>query len=103
MAKRLTVPEISARKGGVPIAVLTCYTAPMAAILDRHVDVLLVGDSLGMVVYGMENTLPVTLDMMIRHGRAVVQSSAKALIVIDMPFGSYQASKEEAFHAAVRI
>lgn len=103
MVKRLTVLDIAARKGGTPLVVLTCYTAPMARIIDNHVDVLLVGDSLGMVLYGMESTLPVTLDMMIRHGRAVAQNSAKALVVVDMPFGSYQASKEEAFHACAQV
>lgn len=103
MTKRLTTIDIAARKGGVPIVALTCYTAPMAALLDAHVDILLVGDSLGMVVYGMENTLPVTLDMMICHGRAVALHARRALVVIDMPFGSYQASKEEAFTAAARV
>ena len=82
---------------------LTCYTAPMARLLDPHVDILLVGDSLGMVLYGMENTLPVSLDMMINHGKAVVQHSEQALVIIDMPFGSYQASKEEAFDSCARV
>lgn len=103
MAKRLTVLDIAARKGNAPLVALTCYTAPMAAILDKHVDILLVGDSLGMVVYGFDSTLPVTLDMMIQHGKAVMSRSAKALVVIDMPFGSYQASKEDAFRAASRV
>jgi len=103
MVKRLTVPDITLRKGGAPIAVLTCYTAPMARILDGHVDILLVGDSLGMVLYGMESTLPVTLDMMIAHGRAVVNASARALVVVDMPFGSYQAGKEDAFKACACV
>jgi len=103
MVKRLTVLDIAARKGGTPIVMLTCYTAPMAVILDKHVDILLVGDSLGMVVYGMDSTLPVTLDMMIQHGRAVAAKSARALVVIDMPFGSYQASHEQAFTSAARV
>jgi 3-methyl-2-oxobutanoate hydroxymethyltransferase len=103
MVKRLTVPDITARKGAVPLSVLTCYTAPMARILDAHVDMLLVGDSLGMVVYGMESTLSVTLEMMIRHGRAVVQHSARALVVVDMPFGTYQASKEQAFENCAKV
>ena len=103
MIKRITVPDISARKGAAPVVMLTCYTAPMARILDEHVDILLVGDSLGMVVYGMESTLGVTLDMMIAHGRAVAKHSAKALVVVDMPFGSYQASKEQAFAASARV
>jgi len=104
MAKRLSVLDIAARKGAAqPLVVLTAYTAPVARILDKHVDILLVGDSLGMVVYGMESTLSVTLDMMIAHGKAVASHSAKALVVVDMPFGSYQASKEEAFKAAARV
>lgn len=103
MAKRITVPDIAARKNTAPIVTLTCYTAPMARILDGNVDVLLVGDSLGMVLYGMDSTLPVTLDTMIAHGRAVVNSSSKSLVVVDMPFGSYQASKEDAFKAAARV
>ncbi len=100
---RKTVPEIKAQKNKEPLIVLTCYTAPMAKILDKYVDILLVGDSLGMVVYGMESTLPVTLDMMINHGRAVVRASANALVVVDMPFGSYQPSRKTAFESAARI
>lgn len=103
MVKRFTVPDIAAKKGGNPIVVLTCYTANMARIIDKHVDMLLVGDSLGMVLYGMESTLPVSLDMMIMHGRAVAQHSAKALVVVDMPFGSYQQSREQAFASAARV
>lgn len=103
MAKRISVLDIAARKGGTPIVMLTCYTAPMAVLLDRHVDILLVGDSLGMVVYGMDSTLPVTLDMMIAHGRAVAANSSHALVVVDMPFGSYQASPEQAFLASSRV
>lgn len=82
---------------------LTAYTAPMAAIADRHADVLLVGDSLGMVIYGFNSTLSVTLDMMILHGQAVVRSSTRALVVVDMPFASYQESPEQAFRNAARI
>lgn len=100
---RKTVPEIKAAKNKEPLVVLTCYTAMMAKILDKYVDILLVGDSLGMVVYGMESTLPVTLDMMINHGRAVVKASAGALVVIDMPFGSYQPSRKTAFEKAARV
>ncbi len=103
MQKRLSVTDIRSRKGQEPLVVLTCYTAPMARILDPHVDILLVGDSLGMVLYGMESTLPVSLDMMIAHGRAVVKSSSRALVVIDMPFGSYQQSKEQAFASCARV
>src|SRR4051812_13875147 len=102
MIRRLTIPDITARKSAAPLVVLTCYTAPMAHILDPHVDILLVGDSLGMVLYGMENTRGVTLDMMIAHGKAVIRRSAQALVVIDMPFGSYQASPEEALASCSR-
>jgi len=101
--KRITVPQLVARKGGEPIVVLTCYTAPMAGFLDKHVDVLLVGDSLGMVIYGFESTLPVTLDMMIAHGAAVVRGSARACVVVDMPFGSYQESPAQAYRNAARV
>lgn len=103
MEKRNSVLDIRARKGGEKITVLTAYTAPMARLLDPLVDMLLVGDSLGMVVYGFENTLPVTLDLMINHGRAVAENSRKALVVVDMPFGSYQASCEQAFLSASRV
>ena len=102
-AKRTTVPQLVARKGGEPIVVLTAYTAPMASFLDPHVDVLLVGDSLGMVVYGFESTLPVTLDMMIAHGAAVVRGSSRACVVIDMPFASYQESPAQAYRNAARV
>jgi 3-methyl-2-oxobutanoate hydroxymethyltransferase len=90
-------------KGGAPIVGLTAYTAPIAKLLDPHVDFLLVGDSVGMIVYGFESTLPVTLEMMIAHGAAVMRASSQALIVVDLPFGSYQASREQAFRAASRI
>ncbi len=101
--KRTTIIDIKARKGGEPLVCLTAYTAPVARILDEHTDILLVGDSLGMVLYGMDSTLPVTLDMMINHGRAVVKSSAKSCIIVDMPFGSYQGSCEQAFTSAARV
>lgn len=101
--KRVSVQDIRSRKGGEPIVVLTAYTAPVARIVDNHADIILVGDSLGMVVYGMPNTLGVTIDMMIAHGKAVVSSTEKANILIDMPFGSYQESKEQAFRNAARI
>ena len=103
MAKRLSILDIAARKGGTPLVALTCYTAPMARILDSHVDILLVGDSLGNVIYGMDSTLPVTLDLMVAHGRAVANASSRALVVVDMPFGSYQASPAQAFESAARI
>ena len=86
-----------------PYVCLTAYTAPVARIADKHADLLLVGDSLGMVLYGFPSTLQVTLDMMILHGAAVVRSSARALVIVDMPFGSYQESPEQAFRSAARI
>jgi 3-methyl-2-oxobutanoate hydroxymethyltransferase len=101
--KRITVPQLRARKGEVPIVCLTAYTTPMARLLDPHVDLLMVGDSLGMVIYGLDSTLGVTLDMMIAHGQAVMRGSRRACVVIDMPFGSYQESPEVAFRAAARL
>src|SRR6266436_4346771 len=98
--RRKTAPEIRARKGGEPIVMLTSYHAHTAALVDRHCDVILVGDSLGNVMHGFETTVPVTLDMMILQGRAVMRGSQHALVVVDMPFGSYEASKEQAFHRA---
>ncbi|MFN3462237.1 MAG: 3-methyl-2-oxobutanoate hydroxymethyltransferase [Oceanibaculum sp.] len=103
MTRRLTAPEFSARKGGEPLVCLTAYTTPMAQRLDPHVDLLMVGDSLGMVLYGFDSTLPVTLEMMIQHGAAVMRGSKQALVVVDMPFGSYQESHEQAFRSAARI
>jgi 3-methyl-2-oxobutanoate hydroxymethyltransferase len=101
--RRITVPDLAARKGSDPIVCLTAYTTPMARLLDPHVDLLLVGDSLGMVLYGMDSTLPVTLDLMIAHGAAVVRGSSSACVVVDMPFGSYQESPQAAFRAAARV
>src|SRR5262249_30418581 len=101
--RRKTAPDIRARKGGVPIVMLTSYHAHTAALVDRYCDALLVGDSLGNVMHGFETTLPVTLDMMILQGRAVLRGSGHTLVVVDMPFGFYEASKEHAFHSAVRI
>ena len=101
--KRLTVPAVRARKGGDPIVMLTAYTTRMAQLLDPHCDVLLVGDSLAQVIYGLPSTLPVTLEMMIAHGAAVVRGSHHALVVIDMPFGSYEESPQAAFRAASRV
>ena len=101
--KRLSVPEFAARKGKEPLVCLTAYTMPMAQRLDSHVDLLMVGDSLGMVLYGFDTTLPVTLDMMIQHGAAVVRGSKTSMVVVDMPFGSYQESPEQAFRSAARI
>ncbi len=102
-ASRLTVPALRARKGGDRLVCLTAYTAPMAALLDPHVDVLLVGDSLGMVVYGLPTTLGVTLDMMIAHGRAVVRGATRALVVVDLPFGTYEAGPAQAHASAARV
>jgi len=101
--RRRTAPEIRARKNAEPIVMLTSYHAHTAALVDRHCDVILVGDSLGNVMHGFETTLPVTLDMMILQGRAVMRGSQHALVVVDMPFGSYEASREQAFHSAARI
>lgn len=101
--KRLTVPAIQRRKGQEPLVMLTAYTVRMAQLLDPHCDLLLVGDSLGQVIYGFPSTLQVTLDMMCAHGAAVVRGSYHAVVVIDMPFGSYEASPEHAFASASRI
>lgn len=101
--RRVTVPEIRGRKGGKPVVCLTCYHAHTARLLDQHVDLMLVGDSLGMVMHGMETTLGVTLDMMILHGKAVMRGSRKALVVVDMPFGSYEESPQIAFRHAARV
>jgi len=101
--RRKTAPDIRARKGGEPVVMLTSYHAHTAALVDRHCDVILVGDSLGNVMHGFETTVPVTLDMMILQASAVMRGSRQALVVVDMPFGSYEASKEQAFHSAARI
>lgn len=101
--KRLTIRDIANHKTTGPLVVLTAYTAPMARLLDPQVDILLVGDSLGMVLYGFESTLPVTLDMMIAHGAAVRRASSHALVVIDMPFGSTQTSPQQAYASCVRV
>jgi 3-methyl-2-oxobutanoate hydroxymethyltransferase len=102
--KRVTVPAIRKRKGGdEPIVMLTAYTVRMAQLLDPHCDMLLVGDSLGQVIYGLPSTVPVTLEMMAAHGAAVVRGSYHALVAIDMPFGSYEGSPEQAFASAARL
>src|SRR6202165_4846844 len=101
--RRLTAPDIRARKGGEPIVALTSYHAHTARLVDRHCDVILVGDSLGMVMHGFETTVPVTLDMMILQGLAVMRGSKRALVVVDMPFGSYEGSKEQAFANAAKV
>ncbi|CAM3462857.1 3-methyl-2-oxobutanoate hydroxymethyltransferase [Paracoccus nototheniae] len=101
--RRITVPQIAAAKGKTPLVALTAYSAPMAALVDPHAEVILVGDSLGMVVHGLPSTIGVTLDMMILHGQAVMRGSARAMVVIDMPFGSYEESPEQAFRNAARV
>ena len=109
--KRLTVPAIRARKGPIdsvggtaePLVMLTAYTVRMAQILDPHCDILLVGDSLGQVIYGLPSTLPVTLDMMCAHGAAVVRGSYHSVVIVDMPFGSYEVSPQQAFTSASRV
>ncbi|MBB5714826.1 3-methyl-2-oxobutanoate hydroxymethyltransferase [Sphingomonas aerophila] len=98
--KRLTIPAIRRQKGGTPLVMLTAYTVRTAQLLDPHCDMLLVGDSLGQVIYGLPSTVPVTLEMMAAHGAAVVRGSYHAVVVIDMPFGSYEGSPESAFDNA---
>jgi 3-methyl-2-oxobutanoate hydroxymethyltransferase len=102
-ARPINVRDIQGRKGGTPLVCLTAYTAPMARLLDAHADVLLVGDSLGMAVYGMETTLGVSVETMINHGRAVAKTAERACVVVDLPFGSYQESPEQAFRTAARV
>ncbi len=101
--KRLMAPDITAKKGVEPIVSLTSYHAHTAAIADKYCDFLLVGDSLGMVMHGFETTVPVTLELMIMHGKAVVRGAKRALVVVDMPFGSYEESPEVAFRNAARV
>ena len=100
---RITTLELRARKRATPIVALTAYTTPVAKLLDPHCDLLLVGDSLGMVLYGMPSTLGVTLDMMIAHGAAVMRGAERACVIVDLPFGSYQESREVAFRSAARV
>ncbi|MFW6077604.1 MAG: 3-methyl-2-oxobutanoate hydroxymethyltransferase [Hyphomicrobiales bacterium] len=101
--RRVTAPDIATRKGGDPIVSLTSYHAHTAALADPYVDFLLVGDSLGMVMHGFETTLPVSLELMITHGQAVMRGARRALVVVDMPFGSYEESPAQAFRNAARI
>src|SRR3984957_18074806 len=101
--KRVTVPESRAHKNAKPVVCLTCYHAHTARLLDENVDIMLVGDSLGMVMHGLENTLGVTLEMMITHGKAVMRGARRALVVVDMPFGTYEESPAVAFRNAARI
>ncbi|WP_441338392.1 3-methyl-2-oxobutanoate hydroxymethyltransferase [Nitratireductor sp.] len=99
----LTPPDVLAKKGGEPLVCLTAYTTPLARIVDRHCDIVLVGDSVGMVLHGLRSTVGVSLDMMIMHGQAVRRGVERALLVVDMPFGSYEESPEQAFRNASRI
>jgi 3-methyl-2-oxobutanoate hydroxymethyltransferase len=101
--RRITAPQIRARKGGEPVVSLTSYHAHTAAIVDKYADFILVGDSLGMVMHGMESTVGVTIDMMITHGKAVVRGTRRALVVVDMPFGTYEESPSVAFRNAARV
>ena len=103
MSNRVTISDLYKNKKNSKIVMLTCYTAPFAKILDKYVDILLVGDSLGMTVYGHNNTLAVTKRMMIDHGKCVVDNSKKALVVVDLPFGSYETDKIKAFDTAAEI
>lgn len=100
--KRLSVPEVRAMKGHAKVVMLTAYTKPMAQLLDPHCDILLVGDSLGMIVYGLDNTMNVSLDTMIAHTQAVMRGSDRAMVILDMPWGSYQESKEQAYRNCAR-
>ena len=101
--KRITLTDLMARKGGDPIVCLTAYTTSISRLIDDHVDLILVGDSLGMVLYGMDSTLGVTVDMMIAHGKGVMRGSSKACVIVDMPFGSYEESPEMAFRNCSRV
>ena len=101
--KKMTVPDFRARKGAEPLVCLTAYTAHVARLVDEHADMILVGDSLGMVIHGMPNTLGVTMEHMIMHGQAVMRGAEKALVVVDMPFGSFEESPEVAFRNASRM
>jgi 3-methyl-2-oxobutanoate hydroxymethyltransferase len=101
--RRLAAPDIQSRKGKEPLVCLTAYDAPTAALLDEHCDLLLVGDSVGMVVHGLPNTVGVTLEMMILHGQAVMRGANRAMVVVDMPFGSYEGGKELAYQNCARV
>jgi 3-methyl-2-oxobutanoate hydroxymethyltransferase len=101
--RRKTVKDLAAAKGTTPLVCLTAYTTPIAELLDPHCDVLLVGDSLGMVVHGLPSTVGVTMEMMILHGQAVMRGSKQAFVVVDMPFGSYETNPDQAFLNAAEI
>ncbi|KFI28729.1 3-methyl-2-oxobutanoate hydroxymethyltransferase [Haematobacter massiliensis] len=102
-ARRLTPSDIRARKGGTPVVCLTAYTTPMARLVDKEADLILVGDSVGMVLHGMPSTLGVTMEMMILHGQAVARGVERAALVVDMPFGSYEEDPAQAFRNAARL
>jgi 3-methyl-2-oxobutanoate hydroxymethyltransferase len=102
-ARALAPPDVAARKGGTPLACLTAYTTPMARLVDPHCDVVLVGDSVGMVLHGLPSTLGVTLEMMLLHGKAVRRGLERALMVVDLPFGSYEAGPDQAFRTAAQV
>lgn len=97
---RLTPADIRARKGGEPVVCLTAYTTPVAELVDRHCDLVLVGDSVGMVLHGLDSTLGVTMEMMILHGQAVARGLSRACMVVDLPFGAFEESPEQAFRNA---
>ncbi len=101
--RRLHAPDITSKKNGDKIVCLTAYDAPMAEILDEYCDIILVGDSVGMVVHGLSSTVGVSLDMMIMHGQAVMRGAKRAMVVVDLPFGSYEDSVESAFKSASRV
>lgn len=101
--RRKTVKDVAAAKGATPLVCLTAYDAPTAALLDSHADLLLVGDSVGMVVHGLPSTVGVTMEMMILHGQSVMRGSKEAFVVVDMPFGSYETNSDQAFLNAARI
>ncbi len=101
--KRPVPPDIRARKGGVPLVMLTAYTTPVARLVDPHCDVVLVGDSVGMVMHGLPSTIGVTMEMMILHGRAVARGLSRAMLVVDMPFGAYEEGPAQAFRNAARL
>jgi 3-methyl-2-oxobutanoate hydroxymethyltransferase len=101
--RRITAPDIRSRKGEEPLVCLTAYDAPMARLLDPHCELLLVGDSVGMVVHGLDSTIGVTLEMMIMHGKAVMRGAKQALVAVDMPFGTYEKSPEQAFANASKV
>ena len=101
--KRPVPPDIRARKGGTPLVMLTAYTTPVARLVDPHCDMVLVGDSVGMVLHGLPSTLGVTMEMMILHGQAVARGLERAMMVVDMPFGSYEEGEAQAFRNAARL